>query len=299
MNNDAPIKKKTETTKAATAKPLKFDINASRQADPVFDVKAFTPKRQEEGEPNIAQGIDLSGRTKIIFVNGRGKTGKTTFLRWVAERALLGERPILMADLDPTNASFSSYFSDVARPDTDDPAGVARWMQRFIEFAIENNTSAVLDMGGGDTTLRATADELPGFASEIEASGASPVLLTMIGAQPDDLAPISTLSDRGFAPEARAIILNEASKEIGVGRDVGFASIFNSPITINEIRSGALPLWMPRLNAAAAVESRRCLFSAARDGRTVPPLGVFERSKVRAWLDAMDRRFAGINSWLP
>lgn len=299
MNNDAPIKKKAETQKVDATKPRKFDITTSRSSDPVFDVKTFTPHRQDEKEPIIAQGIDLSGRTKIIFVNGRGKTGKTTFLRWATERAVMANRPLLMADLDPTNASFSSYFEDVARPNTDDPAGVARWMQRFIEYAIENNTSAVLDMGGGDTTLRATADELPGFAAEINAAGAEPVLLSLVGSQPDDLAPISTLSDRGFKPDARAIILNEASKEIGVSRADGFAAILNSPIATSEIEDGALALWMPRFNAAAAIESRRCLFSAARDGITVPPLGVFERSKVRTWLEAMDRRFAGITSWLP
>jgi hypothetical protein len=38
-----------------------------------------------------------------------------------------GNKPIL-ADIDPTNASFSRYFENVTRPDTDNPAGVAHWL---------------------------------------------------------------------------------------------------------------------------------------------------------------------------
>jgi hypothetical protein len=290
--NPAPAAKKP-------VQPAKFDLNQTLAQEPVFDVKPFTPRKVEEAEPMIAEGMDLSGKTKIVFVNGRGKTGKTTFLRWAAERALLGNRPILMADLDPTNASFSSYFQDVARPNTDDPAGVAQWMQRFIEYAVENQTTAVLDLGGGDTTLRETAAEMPGFASAIAEAGAVPVLISLVGSQVDDLAPIATLRERGFSPDARAIMFNEASKEIGHTRDQSFGRLLTSAVVVDEVTDGAVPLWMPRLNAAAAVESRRSLFSAARDGLTTPPLGMFDRSKVRTWLEAMDRRFAGITSWLP
>ena len=54
-----------------------------------------------------------------------------------------------------------------------------------------------------------------------------------------------------------------------------------------------------RLHAAEAVESRQCGFTAARDGTIDPPLGIFDAARVRVWLDAMDRRFAGVRSWIP
>jgi len=41
-------------------------------------VNPFTPRHKDADEPPPAQGIDLTGRNKIIFAVGRGKTGKTT-----------------------------------------------------------------------------------------------------------------------------------------------------------------------------------------------------------------------------
>jgi len=46
-------------------------------------------------------------------------------------------------------------------------------------------------------------------------------------------------------------------------------------------------------------ESALCGFHEARDVRVEPPLGVFDSARVRAWLEAMDRRFAGVDSWIP
>jgi hypothetical protein len=61
----------------------------------------------------------------------------------------------------------------------------------------------------------------------------------------------------------------------------------------------AIPPWMPRLRTAEAIEARRCGFREGRDGKTDPPFGLFDRMRVRHWLTAMDRRFAGVRSWLP
>jgi hypothetical protein len=56
---------------------------------------------------------------------------------------------------------------------------------------------------------------------------------------------------------------------------------------------------MPRLFAAGAVENRRSTFADARDANTKVCLNMFDRTRVGAWLDAMDRRFAGVTSWMP
>lgn len=93
---------------------------------------------------------------------------------------------------------------------------------------------------------------MPGFASAIAEAGAVPVLISLVGSQVDDLAPIATLRDRGFSPDARAIVFNEASKEIGHTRDQSFGRLLTSAVVVDEVTDGAVPLWMPRLNAAAA-----------------------------------------------
>jgi hypothetical protein len=276
-----------------------FDLSHVADEEPQFDVNLFTPRHQSAENQPPAQGIDLTGRNKIIFAAGRGKTGKTTLLRWMAEMALMDGQPFLMADIDPTNASFASYFEGVSRPDTDDPAGVNRWLQAFIEYAVKHQTTAMIDLGGGDTTLRTLATEMPGFAQQIEEAGLVPVVFYLAGAQPDDLAPMATLAGRGFNPRARAIVLNEAAAEIGLPRQQAFMRVVRNRVLLDQLGSGAINLWMPRLHAADAVESRRATFAAARDGQTTPPLGLFDRSRVRAWLDAMEKQFHGVKSWMP
>jgi hypothetical protein len=61
---------------------------------------------------------------------------------------------------------------------------------------------------------------------------------------------------------------------------------------------------MPRLLPAKEVEDRRVTFAQARDassqpGRRVMPLGPFDRSRIRAWLNQMETEFAPVASWLP
>jgi hypothetical protein len=234
-----------------------------------------------------------------VFVAGRGKTGKTTLLRWMAEQALDAGRPFLMADIDPTNASFSSYFADVSRPASHEPALVRVWLQRFVTYALTGKLTAIIDLGGGDTVLRSLLLEMPTIFAEIEGAGLVPVGFYMCGPQPDDLAPIVSLSDHGFTPAARAIVFNEGVADAGQTRRMAFAEALRHPIVKAEAEAGALVLWMPRLFAAAAVESRRAMFSDVRDAKAGLAVNVFDRVRVRTWLQTMNHRFAGVTSWLP
>jgi hypothetical protein len=257
-----------------------------------------TPSVRPEPEPEIQKGVDLTGKIKIIFAAGRGKTGKTTLLRWITEMSILNGGAPILADVDPSNASFSRYFADVARPDTDTPAGVVAWLQDLIEHCIIEKQSAIIDLGGGDTTLRSLATEMPGLAEHIEASGLSPVMFNLVGTQPEDLEPATTLCMRGFTPKAQALVFNEFAIDPGLTRDRAFGRIVGSP-SYGTLAKTSLLLWMPRLASADAVESRQCTYVAARDGAVDPPLGIFEAARVRAWLNIMDHRFSGVRSWIP
>jgi len=284
------------TTKTPKPKSAAFKPGGMPFQGKDIDFAGLAP--QTEPEPAIAQGIDLAGQTKIIFAAGRGKTGKTTLLRWIAETSFQrGSTPIL-ADIDPSNASFSRYFDDVARPETDNPVGVARWLQQLIEHCVTEHESAIVDLGGGDTTLRTLATEMPELAVAMEATGAAPVMLYLLGTQAEDLTPALTLSARGFAPQAQALVLNEVAVDAGATRADAFGRLTSLPGFI-ELAKTSVPVWMPRLHAAEAIEVRQCRYFDARDGRVTPALGMFDAARLRAWLEAMDRRFAGIGSWIP
>ena len=286
-------------SKTDLKKPKPFSDKPERQAmAPSVDVGAFAPRKQDD-DIKAQQGIDLADKPKLIFVIGRGKTGKTTFLRWVAETALDRNRPFLMADIDPTNASFSSYFPDVSRPSGHDPVEVRSWVQRFIGYAVENKTTALIDLGGGDTALRSLLSEMPSLLAEVEAAGLAVVAYYMCGPQPDDLAPVVTLASHGFAPKARALIFNEGVSDAGLPREQAFAEIQAHPVVHDEIKGGSLVLWMPRLFAAAVVENSRAGFAQARDGDASRPINMFDRARVKSWLTAMEQRFSGVVSWMP
>src|ERR1700761_5358629 len=160
-----------------------FTDMPSQRKRPVADIGRFAPQKAED-DFTPGQGVDLSAHAKIIFVIGRGKTGKTTFLRWMAEQALDETRPFLMADIDPTNASFSSYFPNVSRPVGYDPVEVREWLLRFIAYALEQRTTAIIDLGGGDTALRSLLTEMPTIFADIQAAGLAPVAFYMCGPQP-------------------------------------------------------------------------------------------------------------------
>jgi hypothetical protein len=248
--------------------------------------------------PPVEQGIDLSGKPKIVFAAGRGKTGKTTLLRWWQEVSIRRGGDAVLADVDPTNATFSQYFEGVQRPEVEDAAGVTAWLSDLIDHCITGHSSAVIDLGGGDTTLRALATEMPGLASEIEAAGLAPVMLYLIGTQPEDLTPAVTLAARGFQPKAQALVFNEFAIPPGQTRAQALQRLKLAP-EYPELLDSSIALWMPKLNAANAVESRTAGFYAARDNAVDPPVGLLDRTRIRAWLDQMERRFAGVASWIP
>jgi hypothetical protein len=282
------------TVKQKSKVAFRPEITAGPMA--AVDLAKLAPPEQEE--PKIESGIDLAGKPKIIMAVGRGKTGKTTLLRWVTEMALQRGTDLLLADIDPSNASFSQYFNDVHRPKIDEAAGVTAWLGKLLDYCVAQKQSAVIDLGGGDTTLRSLATEMPGLAESIEAAGLAPVMFYMAGTQPEDLTPALTLEKRGFSVKAQAVVFNEFAAPPGVNREEAFARVGMSA-GCQKLRDKSITLWMPKLFSAEVIEARQCGFLAARDQRLDPPLGLLDSTRTRAWLDHMNRRFAGVASWIP
>jgi hypothetical protein len=296
----------------ALAKPAKpavtvFRFDDSSDDGPELDISGAANKASTKvsgsSTPKVEQGVDLSGKKKIIFFVGRGKTGKTTGIRWLAETAIASDRVLLMADMDSTNDSFSQYIDGVSRPsDPSNPAIALKWLDRLLQHALQTGTSLLVDLGGGDTTLRRLVTQLPDLVSLFEEAGFAVIVFYTVGPQEEDLSPLATMMGLDFQPTAMAIVLNEAMAEIGESRETAFARIFHHSAFRTAVGRGAVPVWMPRLLPAQAVEIRRLPFRDAVEGRTgqgKTGLGPFDRSRVFNWLRTMDTNFSGIKTWLP
>jgi hypothetical protein len=251
-------------------------------------------------------GADLSGKPKVLFVIGPGGTGKTAEVRWLGWRMAEAGREALLAALDPQNRSLATWFDGVEMPPNSDGTQTARWLRELLGFLMQQQSSAVLDFGGGDTALAKLIDLAPSIAGTMEAAGVIPVALYMVAPRQDDLASLESLEAAGFQPKATAIILNEGRVDSTMARDEAFARVLRHSAFQAAIGRGAIPIWMPRLEPEVMqeIEGKRLTFGQARDGivpdgRTFAPIGGFERSMVGRWLDRMEQEHEPIRSWLP
>jgi hypothetical protein len=211
-------------------------------------------------------------------------------------------RQVLIADVDRTNATLTSYFEGVQRPPEGDESSVSAWLEKLLTFAMAQKLSAYIDLGGGDTTLRRLVSEVRDLVAMLEASGITVVAAYLLGPQTDDLSPLATLEAAGFQPAATALVLNEGLVESSLPREDAFARVLRHSAFRTAVARGAVPLWMPRLLPAGEIEARRVMFGQAAIG-TVPtgrkqtPLGPFDQGRTRAWLDTMRAELAPVQSW--
>jgi hypothetical protein len=118
-------------------------------------------------------GIDLAGSPKLWFVIGPGRSGKTTLLRYVAETSLAagaGHEAMFVA-LDPGNRSLAGFLDGVLQPATNDAAANAKWLEQLIAHAMDTQASALIDLGGGDTSLGKLLAQLPDLVERLEEAG--------------------------------------------------------------------------------------------------------------------------------
>lgn len=244
--------------------------------------------------------IDLTGKPKVWFAVGPGRSGKTTLLRWAAEALSAKDGQALFAAADPQNRSLKGFIEGVEEPPNNDAAATTRWLERQLRSLMQHKVSALIDLGGGDTSLGRLVAQMPDLAQLLEDGGLTPVAFYTLGPRIDDLSAMAALAGQGFRPRATAIVLNEGLADPTSTREENFARILRHSVFRAAVDAGAVTLWMPRLEPAVAqtVESKRLHFSQAAD-RQSSPLGEFDSYYVRRWLERMQEEMAPIMSWLP
>lgn len=297
---------KADPAKAGSVIPL-FRRRPVAEGEPEVHIGLAPTGLSGSTQAIVRSDIDLSGKPKVWFMIGSGNSGKTVEVRWLAGRMIEQGRQAVLAALDPGNRSLASWLDGVEQPPSSDGTQTARWLREFLTFLMtERQHSAILDFGGGDTSLAKLVDAAPGIATTLEDAGLAPVACYTLTPRLDDLAALDTLEAAGFRLKATVLLFNEGRADSSMSRDEAFARIGRHAAVRNALARGAVPVWMPRLEPEVMqeVEGKRLQFVQARDGQ-VPdgapfaPIGGFERAMVTRWLERMEEAHSAIPTWLP
>lgn len=268
-----------------------------------LDVSHLIRKMAEPAATPAKSAIDLTGKPKVVMAIGAGSTGKTTMLRWLCERALERDdgTDLALATADPVNRELAAYFPATMSPNGHDTAA---WLEGLLSWVMTEGRSAAIDFGGGDTSLAKVVQQANDLVGLLQSAGVEPVALYLLSPRVSDLTPLAVMERAGFKPPATVLILNKGRADAYGEPAEEFRQIRKHSVYQAALARGAVEIWMPRLFAAKVIEDRRLGFVQAKDG--VAPegkpemlLGVFDRSRVRAWLVAMEEAFKPVESWLP
>lgn len=243
------------------------------------------------------------GRPKLILLLGRGSRGKTLLARWMLGRAEDAGRETLAGDGDRTNQTLSRFYRLTTSPPSADDAEVRGWVASLVEAQISGQFNLVLDMGGGDLTLKALAREME-LLAWLTSLGIDLVPIHLIGPSSDDVAYLQSVEEGDLlASPCTALVLNEGVVPVGRSPHAAFSeSVEMHPIFAATVGRGARIVSMPRLEPAPELEERGIAFSLAAQGLAPSggvPLGPWKAQQTVLWLRRMEERFASIADWLP
>lgn len=249
----------------------------------------------------IIQAVE--GRPKLVLLLGRGSRGKTLLARWMLGRAEDAGREVLAGDGDRTNQTLARSYRLTTSPPSADDAEVRAWVAGLVEAQLQDRFNLVLDMGGGDLTLKALAREME-LLPWLTALGIDLVPVHVIGPSSDDVAYLQSVEEDGLlAAPCTALVLNEGVVPIGRSPHAAFSeSVQAHPIFAATVGRGARIVAMPRLEPAPELEERGIPFGRAAQGLAPPgavPLGPWKAQQTVLWLRRMEERFASVAEWLP
>jgi hypothetical protein len=270
-----------------------FDRSRKKVPEMALDVSVKAEVERQASGP--ISHIIPAGKPKLLAAIGSGKTGKSTLLRWIAERATEGEGTVL-ATLAP-NRTLKYYFPETLHPESNSTSGGAAFLEMFLDAVAENQMNAVLDFPGDDTALLHLLDQGMDPAGMLEQAGVELVALYTLSPRVEDLTAMAQLAAKGFTPKATALILNKGiTADPTMPAEPEFETVTEHSAFRAAVDRGAVTVWMPRLYSAKTIEDRRILFGLARNGSD---LGPSDRSRTHHWLRGMEEAFAPIASWLP
>lgn len=244
----------------------------------------------------------------VMMVLGRQRVGKTSVLNAVAQylKARGAEFEIWDGDQQNTSYNLSLFHRNALKPPEGDPEEVKVWLEQRFSSVIENRTSAILDIGGGDTPLGRLVQDVP-VAETLEEAGVRVVLVHVVGPETPDLDYLGRFSQNDlFVSRQTLVVLNAGLVLSGRSVKGAFAQTMAHSTIRGVLRNGGKIVEMPRLACMSEVADRGLNFEDAMSEARLsvnglPPLNLFDKARVRKWWQVLlPEMFDQIPAdWLP
>jgi hypothetical protein len=250
--------------------------------------------------------MQAEGLPVLAIRLGRGRTGGTTFLDFLIQRARRLGREVRIADGDPNNATLSEYYppsepGGAIRPRAGDVGDVAEWVTEVTSSMAMDRCSMVLDMGGGDRVLEAHGKDMD-LRAFCEASEIAPLAIYSIGPEAADFDHAMTIFDKGYFRSERAIVvMNESLVQGGKTAGGAFDFVFADD-RYGKIGHTVRPVMMPKLACMQAMRQERLTFHDAaegKSGRSGRPMSLGHQFIVKTWINRMEKNLSAVAEWLP
>jgi hypothetical protein len=237
---------------------------------------------------------------------GRGRTGGTTFLDFLVQRARRKGKTIRVADGDPRHATLSELYppgesGGALRPEGKEIGDVAEWVTEVVSPMALDQVSMVLDMGAGDNVLEEHAKQM-NLGEFCEASGIEPLAIYSLGPTRDDFNHAMSIYDKGYARCERTLfVMNQSLVENGKGAAGAFDFVMEDA-RYQAIDQSVRSVMMPKLACMKTMRDDRLgVYEAAegKRGASGRPMSLGHQSIVKTWINRMEESLAPVEDWLP
>jgi hypothetical protein len=254
-------------------------------------------------------GSERLERPPVLVVrHGRGRTGGSTFLDFLIQRARRARRDVIVGDGDKGNATLASFYppdeeGGASQPKSADIADVSEWVTSLCGEMAARKASLVVDLGGGDRVLAEHARDmdLPEFC---QAAGGVPLAIYMIGPDKDDFDHVFSIFRAAyFACPHSLLVLNYNLVRAGKNRASAFEWLDTHPGYL-EMAKTAVGINMERLACMDAMREEGLSFYDVVDnkrGKNGKPFDLARQFQVQVWLNKLEKQFRdeGVEEWLP
>ena len=272
--------------------------------------KVAKPQKEDVAEPQATTVETQPAAVRSLVIRqGRGRLGGSTLLEYLVTRARREGRPVIVGDGDVDHASLSQVYppgtsEGAVQPVSAQPADLKQWVTDLVGRAVDEGSSLVLDLGGGEAILRDYGEDtsLVEFCDEV---GMESVGLFMCGADPADFDHVVGIWDSGhFRPRRSLLVFNEFLAPPGRSALGAFNFVMERPEFERLTEEGMRCLTIPRLVPMLAMRNAGLSFFDAmlgKPGRGGRPLGPMERHQVRKWVERLEEGLGAIRAerWLP